>query len=975
MAEKEKAEKELNDAVTNETNCKNKLSLARRFIGALGSSSERWTLNIQEYNAQLDVIIGDILISSAFVSYCGPFPKKYREGIKASFFEFIETNKIPKSETAMDPLKILTNDAEKAKWNNQKLPADPVSIENATILTNSERWSLMIDPQLQGIKWIKEKEKDNGLTLLRMNNKKLINIIGECIEDGKTVVLENLDEMIDATLSPIIGRNIYKKKYYKLGNNQHEIHKNFRFIMHTKLSNPHYPPEIQAEACLINFAVTEDGLADQLLAIIVKMERPKLAQRKEQVIQEQNECKIKLGDLENQILTDLNTPGDPLENEPMVERLENSKKVSEQVSIAMKESKEAEKEIAESSNAYSPAAVRGSLIFFLFTELYKLHTFYKFSLESFIFVVRRAIKDVAAKWKIKLHPEEKKKKDGEQKEEGEDKPKEEEKKEEKKEEEVKGEPAKKEEAEKKEGEGEGEEKKEGEGEGEEKKEGEEGEGEGEEKKEENKEEKKEEEEEEEVEDEDMTDQQRLQRVNDLVTAVTEFSFFYVRRGLFESHKLIFSTLLTFRILLKAGKIVPRELSFLIEGKKGELEEVSATTKEILKDYQIANVKGLEELEIFSGLLDIISSNSESTYWRKWLKDEKAEESDMPKSMSKLTEFQKLLVIKALRPDRITSAITNYIRENMGDKYIESTTFDMAATFKETSQLTPIFFVLFPGIDPTKNVEELGATMGKSIEKGTFINIPMGQGQEDRANKMLEECAKEGKWIMLQNLHLMSKWIKRFENDFERVSQTADPNFRCFISSEPPALPTIDIIPEPILQASIKVSNEAPQDLKANMKRALGNFNQARLDSCSKKNEFKAILFSLCFFHSLIIGRRKFGAIGWSTKYNFNEGDLQICADVLNNYLEKYEKVPYEDLRYLYGEIMYGGHITDNWDRRTNNAYLKTLIKPELLTGANLAKNFKSPDPSFIFNKSRSICIQLNIRYSRRFIIIFRRERR
>jgi dynein heavy chain len=271
MAEKEKAERELNEAVTNETNCKNKLSLARRFIGALGSSSERWTVNIQEYNAQLEVMIGDVLISSAFVSYCGPFPKKYREGIKASFFEFIEANNIPKSEMAMDPLKILTNDAEKAKWNNQKLPADPVSIENATILTNSERWSLMIDPQLQGIKWIKEKEKDNGLTLLRMNNKKSINIIGECIEDGKTVVLENLDEMIDATLSPIIGRNVFKGKYYKLGNNQHEIHKNFRFIMHTKLSNPHYPPEIQAEACLINFAVTEDGLADQLLAIIVKM--------------------------------------------------------------------------------------------------------------------------------------------------------------------------------------------------------------------------------------------------------------------------------------------------------------------------------------------------------------------------------------------------------------------------------------------------------------------------------------------------------------------------------------------------------------------------------------------------------------------------------------------------------------------------------------------------------------------------------
>jgi dynein heavy chain len=78
------------------------------------------------------------------------------------------------SKDEVDPLKILTNDAEKAKWNNQKLPADPVYIENGSIQTNSERWSLMIDPQLQGIKWIKEKEKVNKLMVMRMNDKKLI---------------------------------------------------------------------------------------------------------------------------------------------------------------------------------------------------------------------------------------------------------------------------------------------------------------------------------------------------------------------------------------------------------------------------------------------------------------------------------------------------------------------------------------------------------------------------------------------------------------------------------------------------------------------------------------------------------------------------------------------------------------------------------------------------------------------------------
>jgi len=74
---------------------------------------------------------------------------------------------------------------------------------------------------------------------------------------------------------------------------------------------------------------------------------------------------------------------------------------------------------------------------------------------------------------------------------------------------------------------------------------------------------------------------------------------------------------------------------------------------------------------------------------------------------------------------------------------------------------------------------------------------------------------------------------------------------------------MQIIPEPILQNSIKVSNEAPQDVKSNMLRAYKLFNQERIDKCVKKNEYKAILFGLCTFHSFILARKKFGSQGWS----------------------------------------------------------------------------------------------------------------
>lgn len=305
----------------------------------------------------------------------------------------------------------------------------------------------------------------------------------------------------------------------------------------------------------------------------------------------------------------------------------------------------------------------------------------------------------------------------------------------------------------------------------------------------------------------------------------------------------------------------------------------------------------------------------------------------------------------MRPDRVASALTSFVGEVMGERYVEQPPFSIFETFAETNNKIPVFFVLFPGVDPTPEVERVAAKYNISIGNKKFTNISMGQGQEKPAKDALFNAAEKGHWILLQNLHLMQTWLKGInglEGMLETVFANSHPNFRVFLSSEPPPLPEMEIIPESILQTSIKVSNEAPQYLKANLRRAFANFDQKFLDRCDKKpNEFKSCLFALCYFHSLVLGRKKFGTQGWSRVYSFNDGDLTICADVLYNYLSKYDVVPWEDLKYIFGEIMYGGHITDDWDRRTNATYLKVLFKPELLLpNFNLLYHlFKSPDPA------------------------------
>lgn len=99
----------------------------------------------------------------------------------------------------------------------------------------------------------------------RLSNPKLIKVLELAIEKGDPVMIENLDNSIDAVIQPVYARAVIKKgrnRYIRMGDKELSLHKDFALYLHTKLSNPHYQPEIQAECTLINFTVTESGLED-----------------------------------------------------------------------------------------------------------------------------------------------------------------------------------------------------------------------------------------------------------------------------------------------------------------------------------------------------------------------------------------------------------------------------------------------------------------------------------------------------------------------------------------------------------------------------------------------------------------------------------------------------------------------------------------------------------------------------------------
>ncbi|XP_066120408.1 dynein axonemal heavy chain 9 [Saccopteryx bilineata] len=809
------------------------ISLANRLVGGLESENVRWAEAVRTFRQQERTLCGDVLLVAAFISYLGFFTKQYRQSlVDGTWRPYLSRLEVPIPATpALDPLRMLTDKAGVAAWRNEALPADRMSLENAAILTSCERWPLMVDPQLQGVKWVKNKYGAH-LRVAQMGQKGCLHTIERALEGGHVVLIENLEDSVDPVLGPLLGREVIKKgRFIKIGDKECEFNPRFRLVLHTKLANPHYQPELQAQATLINFTVTRDGLEDQLLAAMVHTERPDLEQLKSDLTKQQNGFKITLKTLEDDLLSGLSSAsGDFLGDTALVEKLESTKQTAADVQAKVLESRATEVQINEAREQYRPAAARASLLYFLLSDLSKIHPLYRFSLKAFNIVFRKAVQ--------KATP----------------------------------------------------------------------------------------------------DASLAARVRHLVDSITFSASRYTTRGLFECDELTYLTQLAFQVLLAHQAASAAELGLLL---RAPVRTGVPSPVDFLSPQAWGGIKALSSMEEFHHLDRDIEGSSKS--WRKFVESECPEKERFPQEWRNKTALQRLCMLRALWPDRVACALRDFVEETLGSKYVVGRASDFASLFEESGPATPVFFILSPGVDPLKDVENQGKKLGYTFNNRNFHSVSLGQGQEVVAEAALDLAAKNGHWVILQNIHLVAKWLSTLERRLEEHGEHSHPAFRVFLSAEPAPSPEGHLIPQGILENSIKVTSEPPTGMHANLHKALDHFTQDTLEMCSRETEFKGILFSLCYFHAVVAERRKFGPQGWNRSYPFNTGDLTISVNVLYNFLEANAKVPYDDLRYLFGEIMYGGHITDDWDRRLCRTYLEEFIKPEMFEGElSLAPGFPYP---------------------------------
>jgi len=793
----------------------NRMNAANKLIGGLAGEKARWTQQSEAFADEIRRLTGDVSIACAFMGYAGPFNSEFRNVLlKERFMADAAARQIPMTAN-LNVTSFMVDEGTVGDWAIEGLPSDELSVQNGIMVTRSSRWPLLIDPQGQGLSWIKTREEINQLRISTLTDKRFRNALEDSMAFGQPLLLENVAEEIDPILDPVLDKQVQKAGRglkIVLADKECEYSEAFSLFLCSKMANPHFTPELSAQVTIIDFTVTMAGLEQQLLGRVVLKERAELEEQRQKLVEEVNSNQKTLKGLEDDLLYRLaSSTGNLLDDTSLIEVLQNTKETSAEVQEKLETAELADQRISAAREEYRPVATRGSLLYFLIVDMAGINAMYQVSLQQFL-----ALFD----YSIEKSP-----------------------------------PA----------------------------------------------------------------PLASKRVVNIIEFVTFHTTCYMQRGFFERHKQIWSLMLTMKIELIAGTLSQQAVQvFLTGGAALDLKGEKPKPGEWMPDAVWLNVIALSRAlpAKFGDLPDTIGRFAQE--WRAWYDDDAPEQQKLPQ-MTLHSAFDLLLVVRSIRDDRMLLCAQDYIANTIGQKFIDSRPLDLREVEEEANCRCPIVAVLSQGSDPTAVIMELARKLKKAVR-----SISLGQGQEPAARKLISTGVTQGSWVMLQNCHLGLKFMLEIEQTMIKLEEI-HPEFQLWVTSE-----SHPKFPIGLLQMAIKITNEAPAGVRAGLKNSYAWVTQDMLDAQSQP-QWKSMLYALCFMHTIVQERRKFGPLGFNIPYEFNQSDLSACVQYMQNHLSlsdsKKRPMDWDAINYMICDVQYGGRITDDWDRKLFNTYGQVWLSP------------------------------------------------
>eukprot|EP00340_Litonotus_pictus_P012496 CAMPEP_0170538444 /NCGR_PEP_ID=MMETSP0209-20121228/103311_1 /TAXON_ID=665100 ORGANISM="Litonotus pictus, Strain P1" /NCGR_SAMPLE_ID=MMETSP0209 /ASSEMBLY_ACC=CAM_ASM_000301 /LENGTH=3072 /DNA_ID=CAMNT_0010840135 /DNA_START=28 /DNA_END=9246 /DNA_ORIENTATION=- len=934
-----------------------KLARAQKLSTKLVTERVRWKDISEDLENNLIYLLGDSIVAVIYMSFLAPYVDTYRDiFIRRELFRVIKESDVLVREKTSSISKIVGNPFKIQEWLANGLPSDEGNIDNAIVMFDSLKPVLLMDPQKQGIRFLMKLYMTSFIIYKKLDDmNSSLNLIEKCIREGRVIIFDYINYDISTEIEIIINAEIYylnpdpesnqiinlfsgnnylqgnkksqvkdkehniamsiqnfihpngKIRVLKLGENlEVPVHPGFKFFLVSYNPNPVFNSELYGKITMVNFTVTKSGLTEQLLNVITKEEAPNEEAERISILQRQSELAEKLHSFEEEILGMLELGNDMLlENDSLINKLEDAKRLADDANIQMNQAKTSEERIQAFRSNYLSLANLASIAFFTIQELCLIEDVYYFSINWFIsFLLEKSIREIPntkkANFKERVS--------------------------------------------------------------------------------------------------ELKDNLLVHSYQGVCRSLynkdkTLFAFLLLTRY-FESDGHISSihTNFLFKDLLEKT-LSSEDAEFIkkFNTMKPDFIESEKTWQSVLKLSLIDDYSGLAD--------DFINQSSEYSEWvqktketvsldqpssslsnskneRRESKEGKEKKSseqkekdqkykkkkteipseevdkensikhypkeyqlfNFPEKYNSLSTYKKLLLIKIFAIDKLNVYINKILEEVFVKEMAVIPLYTVNQLLEMSVSTSPLFLLLSLGIDPTGELKRLAEENGREL-----MMVSLGQGQAAKTISAIEIAQRKGEWIFLQNLHLVSDFMRPLEQIISNLSTSSEkevlPTFRLWLS----ALPSKDILPS-VLMNSIKTTLESPVGVKSNILKLFQaqekswRYENEVLRKVNKDYEFSKFMICLIHFHAIIIERKNYGPLGWNIGYNFGLSDFLISKSILKYQLQSYEEIPFKAIKYLYTDCIYGGRVTENLDRRTLHALLSDFFSQNILDNENTIVN-------------------------------------
>ncbi|KAK3858557.1 hypothetical protein Pcinc_035261, partial [Petrolisthes cinctipes] len=429
----------------------------------------------------------------------------------------------------------------------------------------------------------------------------------------------------------------------------------------------------------------------------------------------------------------------------------------------------------------------------------------------------------------------------------------------------------------------------------------------------------------------------------------------VQRGLATTHRLPFTLLIALHVLRIEGDVNSEEESVLYH-----LVAHSSSGAPSVPDWLHPSLipawpllHHIISLTTFQGLEESLAK--EPTAWESIISSSLPEKSLLPHPWNHLSHLPWLILIGALRKDKVTWAVKSIIEQVLGRKFILPPVMDidkylevpvntrvMSRTTISVKTVPPLLLITAPGIDA---LEEILLLAGKKPEVNLTI-VSLGQGQASVAEAAVNTGAREGNWVVLQNLHHAHEWLPTLANILSRLYATTstttkthsrssssfafNPGFRLILTSEP-----TDEFPVSLLRGVEKMFIDSPGDAQQALLEATTTLTRhaSHIHFTDEEEEAEAatcrLLYGFGVFHTVVSERRRHGHLAWAHPPAFTTADLVLTINVITMNLEENDEIDPEAVEHLVGRVFYGGRVHRMEDQQVISSILQQVLQHSL----------------------------------------------